>query len=486
MHCPHCGHENNDLATRCSACGSPLPEPVTSIEDDPTVSQLLPPDENTAERQHAAVAAPEPDHEEPELREVAQVTGKYISTRRNRVAEFFATHQRAMGLGLAVLVVVIVGGTWLFLNAVNIPTYQEIEKGLEQFASSYEYAGGSYGPDLDIPLSSMTVTRREATQTPEGMEVGEGVSGTAYAVEAEAVYEDDALHVVRNLSATYVRDKDGWRVAGEPADQGISLTAKSGVSEQKVLDQMDAILAEASTGTGASLADIYGEDAGEFTIASDDFEPAGQGDTATCNVVIRCERPGDFSSYAGNVTAQFAFESQEWRLRKATADRDALQRNFEPLEGTWYGELAEHTANGANCYGAQDQQLVVHIESVGDASLGKGQVKGTITCLAHYHKQLTSDETSDAGDELVTEFPFAGTISTDHDEQTSSSLNIACTTSGSARGELSFVLSFGTDTDPSAAFARVTSTHAYKAPGFLFIPQTTEARFTDTYVLVRE
>ncbi len=490
MHCPSCGQENNDLATRCSHCGSILPEPhpTTVLEEEPTEPQPQPQPtsdpEGTEERswvpEESPVAAP---NENPEFREVAKVTENYISAKRNRFSEFFASHQKTVGIGLALLVVAIVGGAWLILSTTNTPSYQQIEDDLSQLLTTYEYSGGTYGPDLEIPLSSITVTKREPTQVPQDLDEA-GVSPTAFSVEAEATFTDAAIHAVRNVAVTYVLRQDGWSIVGEPAEHGVSLTAQSGVDEDKVLENMDKVLNEAAKPGDTSLADIYGD--GEFEVDGSDFNATPQNDTATDDVVIRCSKQENFSAYEGTITAHFAFESGKWSLRKAEANSGATTKSFEPLVGTWRGELLEQKAVGANCYGARGEELVVTIDSVGDSTLGKGQVKGNISALAHFHKRLDKSQESTTGDERLEEFPFAGTISTNHDETTDSDLTITCTTSGSARGEVSFVLAFGTDDDPSAAIAKVTSTHTYDEMVLGLFPHKATAQFTDTYLLSKE
>ncbi|MDO4798775.1 MAG: zinc ribbon domain-containing protein [Coriobacteriales bacterium] len=499
MHCPSCGQENNDLATRCSHCGSILPEPQAThqdqddtvaqpepvLEDDPTTPQPQPAadPEGTEERTWTPEESPPAPKENPELREVAKVTENYISAKRNRFSQFFGNHQKAMGIGLALLVVAIVGGAWFILSTTNTPSYQQIEDDLSKLLTTYEYTGGTYGPDLEIPLSSVTVTKREATQVPQDLSE-DSVSPTAYSVEAEATFDDDAIRAVRNVGVTYVLTEDGWSIAGEPTEQGVSYMAQAGVDEDKVLENMGMVLNEAAQPGDTSLADIYGE--GDFSIENSDFNATPQDDTATDDVVIRCERQQDFSSYDGTITAHFAFESGKWSLRKAEASSGATTRSFDPLVGTWHGQLVDQSAKGANCYGARGEELVVTIDSVGDSALGKGQVKGTVSALAHFHKQLEKNQESTSGDELLEDFPFAGTISTNRDSATGSDLTVTCTTSGNARGEVSFVLVFGTDDDPSAAMAKVTSTHTYDEMVLGFIPSKTTAQFTDTYVLSKE
>ncbi len=519
MRCPSCGQENNDLATRCSACGSILPEskgpavpepaapahaapepaaspePTDALEDTTAqmgLPQQEPPAESpqvigpngTAEHSRALSEAPLRRREDPELREVAKVTGDYISSRRGRFSEFMSKHQKAMGIGIALLVVVVVGGAWLLFSTTNTPSYGQIEEDVSQLMPSYDYTGGAFGSDLEIPLSSVSVTKREATQVPASVEASNTVGSTAYQADAEATYDDGAIRAVRNVSVTYVLTKDGWVIEGEPAERGVSLTAREGVDEEKVLDNIGLVLNEAAVPGDTSLVDIYGE--GEFSIASSNFVAEPKDDTATDDVVIHCEQSGEFYSYEGDINAQFAFESGKWNLRKASADNDATTRNFDPLMGTWTGELTDSKALGSNCFGARGEPLRITIQSVGDASMGKGQVKGTITTLAHFHERLSKDQDATEGDEVLEDFPFAGTISTAHDDATGSDLNIACTTSGTARGEISFTLSFGTDDDPSSATARVTSTHTYEEMYLFMFPHKVYSRFTDSYALFRE
>lgn len=474
MHCPSCGHENNDLATRCSACGSVLPE---SPSQD-TTAQL-----HTSQPTQATQGTEEkPIPRNPPKANKALI--KRSPSWRDRFGDFFRSHQKAVGVGIALLVVALVGGAWLLLSMTNKPSYKQIEDDLAQLMSTYAYSGGTYGPDLDIPLSKVTVTKREATTVPENLGDVDSVGTTAYNVEAEATFDDDAVRAVRNVGITYVLAKDGWTTTGEPTEHGVSLTALTGVSEDKVLENMGAVLAEAATPGDTSLTEVYGD--GEFSVTNSDFEATPQDDTATDDMVIHCQKTENFCAYAGDITAHFAFESGKWRLRKAEASSDATLRSFEPLVGTWYGDLTDDSSMGGSCFGAQGELMAVRIESVGDSTLGKGQVKGTISCTAHYHKRLEKDQQSTEGDEMVEEFPFAGTITTNYESQTGSSLNVECTTSGSARGELEFVLSFGTDDDPSTAIARVTSTHTYEEMTFIFVPTKTTARFTDTYILTKE
>lgn len=509
MYCPNCGHNNNDLATRCSACGSTLSrrsaaqDSVHSADNspvaDPPVREPQPPtidlgpkdhlghapadstEEHTAKREHVSGESPQPEKgEEPQFREVKRAAGRYAKAKRNRFLAFLQDHQRALGIGIAAMVIVVMGAVWFLVNLNNGPAASQIESDLSALAPTYAYAGGTYGPDLDVPLSKVNVTKREASQSPAGLSPSEGVGPGVFDVTAEMTYDDGRVQAVHSVSGTYVRSDDGWVLTGELGDQGLSLSARSGVDEAKVLANMEPVLKAASSGK-AQLGDIYAD--GTFSVVGNNFAPAPDQNAATDDVVIRCEREDGFSTYNGNVTAHFAFESGEWRLSSAEADANATIPSFNQLTGTWTGSMVKQTADSGSCFGAKDNPVSITITSVGDPSAGGGQVQGTITCLAHYHEQLKSDQSSNANDVLVEDLAFWGTISTEYDSNTGSSLNITCSTAGEPRGKISFVLSFGTADDPSAAIARVTTTHEYQDMVLYLFPRQTTARFTDTYVL---
>ena len=544
MRCPSCGHKNSDLATRCASCGSALPITAgdtarhphapsdatfaqhPSPVDDTAPHPPIPDDvlEDTARRSHAvgdvaqgtaprpyvpgatestdppsnashdpqrtasstaqqdqAAAAPSVDAE-PQFRHVASTAGKYAAAKRRHASDFFHAHQRTIGLVAALLVVCILGAVWLTINLLDAPTYTSIEKDIAAAIPTYTYAGGTYGPDLEIPLSSVAVTKRTGTRTPEGMEASERVGSVAYDVEAEATYDDGKMHVVRNVDTTYVHKDDSWHMTGELADRGLSLSARSGVDESKVLASLDSILDAVSKSEDISLAELY-ED-GSFSIVGNSFKEAANKDTATNDVTIHCSKQDGFVAYEGNVTARFAFESGTWTLRSAKADDHATSRSFSPLVGTWSGELTSTESSSSKCYGARSHKFEVTIDSVGDAS-SNGKVTGSITVLAHYHGKLTNKADSSEGDKLVERVPFTGVINTDRDKKTGNDLRLEATTTGTAEGELSFVMSFGTSDDPSEVTAKVTTTHTYQETVLFFIPHQTTSKFVDNYLVSR-
>lgn len=438
---------------------------------------------DTLERPQIAQEMPEaPDGQEPELHEVAGAAGKLVHAKGRRLVGFFSSHQRGLGIGLALFVLVVLGAVWCVFNLVNGPSYDQIAQDVAACAPTYPYIGGTYGSDLDIPLSNVSVTKREATKTPEGMEVAEDVGPAAFVADAEITYDDGRMRAVRNVSATYVRSDDGWEIYGELTDHGASLSAHAGVDEEKVLANMGMILSTAGSGD-VSLSDIYA--GGSFSIVGNTFEEAPDKDTATNVIVIACHKDDDFYAYDGNVTATFAFESGEWRLRQSEPDDRATTRTYANLEGAWTGPVIDYATSGGTCYGAQGYPLTINITYLDDSSSSPTSVQGTLTGLAHYHKRVVRDEMEDEGDVLLEGVPFTGTLSTTYDAESGSSLTLEATVSADVDHELDFVVSFGTADDPSVVLCTLTSTYTYEELMLLLIPHNTTARFVDTYRLYR-
>lgn len=542
MRCPSCGYKNSELATHCASCGSTLPlragdtarhahsaddaegarrsSPVDDTAPHPPIPDDVledthrqqhvdditqgtapqpyaydtdvskgfaddaahgtsEPTSDTAQQPQSTAHAPSSAEAEPEFRQVASAAGLYAAAKRRRALAFFHTHQKTVGLVMALLVAAVLGVVWLTMSLLDAPTYTSIEKDIAALIPTYTYAGGTYGPDLEIPLSSIAVTKRTSTRTPEGMDATEGVWSVAYAVEAEATYDDGKIRAVRNVGTTYVRKDSSWQMTGELAERGRSLTARAGADEEKVMAQLDSILDVASADGGTSLADLY-ED-GSFSVVGNSFKEAANKDTATNDITIHCAKKDGFVAYEGNVTARFAFESGTWSLRSAKADEHADVRSFSPLVGSWSGKLTSTESTSASCYGAQHHKLEVTIDSVGDTP-GDVKVTGTVTVLAHYHHKLSEKADSCEGDRVVERIPFTGVIR-DAEEKNASGFRLEAKTTGTADGELSFEMDFGTADESSEVTARVTSTHTYQETVLLFIPHQTTSKFIDNYLV---
>jgi hypothetical protein len=76
-------------------------------------------------------------------------------------------HQKTVGLVMALLVAAVLGVVWLTMSLLDAPTYTSIEKDIAALIPTYTYAGGTYGPDLEIPLSSIAVTSERARARPK-------------------------------------------------------------------------------------------------------------------------------------------------------------------------------------------------------------------------------------------------------------------------------------------------------------------------------
>ncbi|MDO4536906.1 MAG: hypothetical protein Q4B54_02010 [Coriobacteriales bacterium] len=466
------------------------PQPATTGDGAPDRAHMTPP------------VAPQLKRD-PQLRDATGAVGHPAVSKRKRMGEFLTKHQRALGVGIALFVVAIMGAVWFVTTLTNAPSHAQIADDVAARIPNFSYAGGTFGPDLEIPLSRTSVTSCTATQTPEGMEVSDGVGSAAYDVAAEVTYDDGRIRVVRNVSATYVRANEGWTLGGELTEQGTSFTPLSGVDESKVLTTMEPILNAAGSAGNEALSHIYA--GGEFNVVGHDFQEGNDQNAAIDNVVVHCVSNADFYSYEGNVTARFAFESGEWHLQSAEADEGAGTRSYAPLLGTWSGTMVSHTADAGSCFGARDQAFVLTINSLGETINNQATVEGTVSAVAHFHGMLISDKKTSAGDEYLKDAAFTGAIiveqrlegSTLSLEGTVSTGSPAGSSAGSSRnstttnasasrvGEVSFEVDFGTDDDPSAAVARVTTSYESEELVLMLIPRKTTTRFVDTYLLTR-
>lgn len=467
MRCPTCGHDNSVVATRCASCGSDLP---TSISQDDTIEQEPVP-EATAERPYVEAETPQPTV-------TVRPLARRIGRARVRVPNFLASHQRGIAIGVALAVVGVLAAAWVVLYLVDKPSYEQVESDLAAIMPTYEYDGGAYGPDLSIPLSNITVTKRAARR-----DAGDSgtMPGMTYDVEAEATFDDGHVRVVSNVAVAYYRSEGAWTLAEDVREQGASFSARAGVDEQKVLNNMSQILASASS-SGSLLADVYA--GGTFEVVSNTFVESPDKDTSLDDVTIACRRTGAFYAYEGTVAARFAFESGTWVLRSAEASADATTRTYDPLVGTWQGTFASTESTGAgNCYGASGHELALSISSVGSQDTGHGRVQGTLSAVAHYHAGAAKSQPSDEGDTYLEEVPFTGTI--EAAKGSGGGLSVECSTAGSAEGSVSFTLSFGTDDDPSAAEMRLTSSYDYEDVLLMLIPFQHTDTYTDTYILTK-
>ncbi len=473
MICPNCGHDNDNLATNCAACGSPLPGSDQRLADKlarPEAPQAEPAPDG-APSDTGTLEYPHPDLGPEETAAEGAWDGV-----RSRLAGAGAGVRESLGRnrGRVVLVVLVVlavvAGTGFALRLTqNAPNEELVAADVRGRMPNMAYAAGTWAKDESIDCTSVNVTSIEAVE--EGVSWGMPQS---YAIRAEALFEGDTVTVVRTVTGTYQRTDTQWVLVGDLAVESTSYTATGGVSEELVARNGSVVAQAADDGSGA-LAEAY---AGATFEATDVSFSEGSG---TCTATLHATRSEGFTNFSCEMECSFSFVDGVWELRDATASDDALDTKYEALEGTWVGTYQGSEDSQTACYGASAQSFVVTIDSV---SAG-GEVAGAVTALAHYHDPAEADQNSTDGDTTIESTAFTGSIDTSHDDQTGSSLNVRASVPDTADGSFSFVLGFGTEANPSGAVARATTTHSYTETFLMLIPYGTTVTYTDTYGLAR-
>lgn len=482
MICPVCGHENSDLATVCSSCGAPLqPDWDGTWESGDTSTDEETPDD-TLHRDTPA-DAPAPTDADPSLTDVARSAGRFVSSRGRRLATLAHAHRVAFAIGCAVALAVVAMVVLLVVTVANAPSDGSLEADVSSRMPTFAYVGGTYGTDETIDVSSVTVTRKQATDLPAGASSDVTFGPKAYRLEAEVRYQGSSVTVTRSVAGVYVHDSGQWSLAGELEDQGTSYQATSGASQDAILAAMPQVLAAADGNPNGALATAYQN--AQFAVVSDDFEQAPENDTSTDTLVIHAVRADTYSSLEADVTANLAFQNGKWGLRSASATSDALTPRYDRLEGSWTGSFIRTASTKTSCYGASAVPLQVTITDVGDSSTKSSMVTGTVSGLAHYHDAPAADEDADANDQRLDAVAFTGTISTDHSDVTDSNLNIDCTIPDATGGSVEFTLGFGTSQDEGVCTATVRTTHEYTETVLFVLPHDTSVTYTDTYRLSR-
>lgn len=487
MICPACGHENSDLATVCSSCGAKLQPDWDGTWSDGPHGQQNGPSEDTGDTlpQDPAQDAPDaPPEDEPRLSDLIAGARRLASSKVRRASQLVHGHSLAVALGSLGVLAATAAIVVLVMLLANTPSDAFLETDLADRMPSFDYLGGPYGADETIDASSVTITRKLGCGLPSGATSDVSVGPSAYQVEAELDYSSSSVEVVRNVACVYVHQDGQWEPWGEPEDQGISYQALSGVDQAGVLDAMPTILQSVDQdGTAGDVSSAY--QGAQFSVTSESFEQAPQGDTSKDTLTIHGTQSFAFHTLECDLTVNFAFANGKWQLRSATTDDDALTPRYDVLESDWTGSFVGTQSTKARCYGASTTSLEVTIADVGDSSGDRSMVTGTISGLVHYHEPSASDEDSDPDDKVLDGVAFTGTISTEHEDATGSELNIECSIPDATGGSVAFTLGFGTKDEPEAVVAVVRTTHEYTETYLLIFPADASVTYTDTYRLSR-
>ena len=431
--------------------------------------------EPTLSRPPVEASAPHPAADPapaPGLRDVTGTLGGYVRGRAAVVAAFVRRH-RAASLVLALLAVAAVVCLALaFDRAGSLPGAEQIERDAREALATPVYEAGTYGYDDALVLREVDVrsVTRSAT-TPEGGQPRFGASGYA---DAEVVAAYEGSHVLADQAATlrYACVDGTWELIGGADDAQVAWRPLTGVDQERVLTNARLLLERAGEGTGDGTALVGVYEGATTEVTRDSFDP----DSATDELVVACERSDAFESYSCELTASFSFDSASgrWTLGTVGVSDDALERNLDPLLGTWVGTFRSQETDGTKCLAGRKAGLVVSVTGAGTDTL-----TGTVSGVGHYHDHTADDIEGYEGDLSFEEVPFTARLTGDE------GLTFVADLPEDVDGSVSLTLTFGEADDPSRVSATVETSFSHTG-SILFIPYDETIVYSDLFTLTRD
>lgn len=232
-------------------------------------------------------------------------------------------------------------------------------------------------------VTSMDILSKEK-QSAEGL-LNDAFGDSYYGVMASVKASNGAVEMESVLEVNFVHYEGSWQPFSAPSAKEKAYRAIQGPDESKIASNAMEVLRQAdSESGGGQLRSLYADCTPKVSDAK--FDESAQ--KATAKLVF--EREDAFSSAKGTVSAAFAFENGTWCLTGVKASRDASDVSYDKLVGTWKGTFQSTVSHHryGNCFGAQDKELTIKIDSVDAAS---GKVEGSFQGLVHYHAYLDAD-----------------------------------------------------------------------------------------------
>ena len=439
-----------------------------------------------------AVEAPEPDGEAPRqgpddaprLSDVGVTLAGWAHGRWDAAGAWLASHKLVAVLAALACVGAILGIVLLGIDAAQVPSDEQVANDARTRLAAPSYTVGDYAIDDPLVLSNVEVGSKRASSSRQD----------ACDVTVLATFENGGMETRADAQLTYVREGSEWTctaaTVGKPSHR-----ATAGVSQQKVLDNVGALLQAADHEEGGqSLATLYR--GAHVEVVGDNFDEERQTDS----LILHCASTGTFVSYECDLTVHFRFAaaSGAWELVEALVSDGASDLGFSPLVGTWRGTFASQQAMEGKCLAARDTGLTVVVSDAHATDDGDAVIEGTVSGVAHLHADLASDAEQTEGDLVLDNVPFSGSLSAGDVEQDILGLlagnnpkrDVAgivfdCATQDVAGGTVMLSLQFGLSDAPDSATATLTSTHAYEDTILLVLPYEREARFADTFALTK-
>lgn len=383
--------------------------------------------------------------------------------------------KKRLAIAGGVVVVVLVALIALFGVFNDGPSAPQIKADIEQDGISWPGAG-VYGHDEAFEIASIDVVEKKRVDLPADARTffGDSVGNTGYEITAKVDASNGAVEANATISGGYIKYEGKWQPMSLSAES-MQSKATQGVSEEKVAQQAQDLLREASADQRGELAQIYAD--AKVKVGEVEFDK----DSQACTVKVDYSTDSAFSSAKATVAAKFAYENNAWVLRSAKAGDGAKTISYDKLVGTWKGSFEKTThgkSGGSNCYGAKGSAPELVITSVDAKSL---KVEGAFTGLVHDHGMLNADADSCEGDKVVEALPFTGTL--EKNEYLYGEVGASCTLVVDGGNSMKITFGFGTnsDDDPNGAYVEVLYCYQCDLDAF-FLPGAQE-KWEDTYRL---
>ena len=399
MYCPQCGARVRPEAKFCNKCGfnlaakastaapsSPAPEKGDSTSG-PSHNPSGPLPSRPSE---PGGAAPDPGvHVSP---------ASALSAAKSKLAAV----PKSVLLGALVAAVAAAIAILAALSGSKVSN-REFEQALRD-GGTLRASAGTFDEASDLNVESLKIT---SFHKYEGQDAGlmRAWVGTdeVYEGVADVVLSSDSKQETATATCDFMKTSNGWQAIGSPDLSNVSWTPKQGPSEAMISKNLNQVLQMVSFSDGSG-AIAYGSQSLSGARASAQLYNNADVSVTDCSingnaaiVKLDVKKDGVYYTCHGTVTATFDLSNKgTWSLDSATADDDLKKVDFSALVGTWNGTVTDAEWY---CKGAESNPATIKFTSY-DASTGTAS--GTISCVAHYHKQ------SEAGaDTLLQDEPFS-------------------------------------------------------------------------------
>lgn len=440
MHCPNCGKKNPDGAKFCSGCGNAMPASVPSADaPQPQATPSAAPQTQRAPQTLASQVPP------------ATSSAGAAAGAGDAIVKLFAKYGKnrviAVGGGAAAVLVIAIIAIVMVLNAG--PDVSEFKSAVETTKVSWA-SDSTFGSGKAFKVTSVddVTSTKETLPEPYRKIYGDEV----YTLTATVKASNGSIEATGHAEAGYAKSGNSWQMVSQPTVTNITYKATKAIEKDVLVKNANSILSK--TNQYSDLSRLYGDI--KPTVKSVKLTNDGHG----CAVELAYEKSTKFSDAKATVNADFTLDDGVWNVEAATADKNADKVSYDKLIGTWTGKFTEQDAiDNHHCYGAQDKELTLKINSVDSDSL---KVEGTYTVLAHKHLGGDSDVNSTDGDTVLQDQPFTMTLEESYysglfsDRMDLGGKYVGDETDGFEPG---LVIGFGTDKNPDEAKARFHSAY---------------------------